>query len=57
MPLRSVKMKRFILGFQRLVWCPKWAPLSRSWRMLTTAMGCHLCAGAGRLVDATALTG
>src|SRR5690242_15753905 len=38
MPLRSVKMKRFIFGFQRLVWCPKWAPLSRSWRMLTTAM-------------------
>src|ERR671920_241975 len=38
MPLRSVKMKRFILGFQRRVWCPKWTPLSRSWRMVTTAM-------------------
>src|SRR3954467_1906291 len=38
MPLRSVKMKRFILGFQRRVWCPKWTPLSRSWRVVTTAM-------------------
>src|SRR5690625_1200328 len=38
MPLRSVKMKRFILGFHRRVWCPKWTPLSRSWRMVTTAM-------------------
>ena len=38
MPLRSVKMKRFIFGFQRLVWCPKCAPLSMSWRMVTTAM-------------------
>src|SRR4051812_10009821 len=38
MPLRSVMMKRFILGFQRRVWCPKWTPLSRSWRMVTTAM-------------------
>src|SRR5665647_2073668 len=31
-------MKRFILGFQRRVWCPKWTPLSRSWRIVTTAM-------------------
>src|SRR5690606_29049580 len=38
MPLRSVMMKRFILGFHRRVWCPKWTPLSRSWRMVTTAM-------------------
>src|SRR4051794_21997194 len=38
MPLRSVMMKRFIFGFQRRVWCPKWTPLSRSWRMVTTAM-------------------
>src|SRR5215207_1830890 len=30
-------MKRFILGFQRLVWCPKWTPASSSWRMVTTA--------------------
>src|SRR3712207_7812850 len=37
MPLRSVKMKRFILGFHRRVWCPKWTPLSRSWRVVTTA--------------------
>jgi hypothetical protein len=40
MPLRSVMMKRFIFGFQRRVWCPKWTPLSRSWRMVTTAMPC-----------------
>src|SRR3954453_9166550 len=39
MPLRSVMMKRFILGFQRRVWGPKGTPLSRSWRMVTTAMG------------------
>jgi hypothetical protein len=32
-------MNRFIFGFQRRVWCPKWTPLSRSWRMVTTAMG------------------
>src|SRR5699024_8573368 len=32
------KMKRFIFGFQRRVWCPKCTPLSRSWRMVTTAM-------------------
>src|SRR5690349_13303908 len=38
MPLRSVMMKRFILGFHRRVWCPKWTPLSRSWRMVTTAI-------------------
>jgi hypothetical protein len=31
-------MKRFIFGFQRRVWCPKWTPLSRSWRMVTTAI-------------------
>ncbi|GEB51640.1 hypothetical protein SCA03_41910 [Streptomyces cacaoi] len=48
MPLRSVKMKRFIFGFQRRVWCPKWTPLSSSSRIVTTAMavllgllGCH----------------
>ncbi|GAB3801403.1 hypothetical protein GCM10027605_18780 [Micromonospora zhanjiangensis] len=38
MPLRSVKMKRFIFGFHRRVWCPKWTPLSSNWRMVTTAM-------------------
>src|SRR5215211_7800091 len=38
MPLRSVKMKRFIFGFQRRVWCPKCTPLSSSWRMVTTAI-------------------
>ena len=36
MPLRSVKMKRFIFGFQRRVWCPKWTPLSSSCFMVTT---------------------
>src|SRR5947209_2347575 len=29
-PLRSPKMYSFILGFQRLVWCPKWTPASSS---------------------------
>ena len=38
MPERSVRMKRFTFGFQRRVWCPKWTPLSSSWRMVTTAM-------------------
>src|SRR3954452_22850680 len=42
MPLRSVKMNRFIFGFQRRVWCPKWTPLSSSCFMLTTAMPCSL---------------
>src|SRR5688572_25709165 len=37
MPPRSVKMKRFIFGFQRRVWWPKWTPASRSSRMETTA--------------------
>src|SRR3954454_23731668 len=38
MPLRSVKMNRFIFGFHRRVWCPKWTPLSSSCFMVTTAM-------------------
>ena len=38
MPLRSPKMNRFIFGFQRRVWCPKWTPASSIWRMVTTAM-------------------
>jgi hypothetical protein len=33
-------MKRFIFGFQRRVWWPKWTPLSSSWRIVTTGMGC-----------------
>src|ERR1700761_9089468 len=41
MPLRSVKMNRFILGFQRRVWGPKWVPLSSSCFMLTTAITGH----------------
>jgi hypothetical protein len=36
MPLRSPKMKRFIFGFQRRVWCPKWTPASSSCFMVTT---------------------
>ena len=39
MPPRSVKMKRFIFGFQRRVWWPKWTPASSSSRMETTAKG------------------
>src|SRR5439155_16231871 len=30
MPLRASKMNFFILGFQRLVWCPKWTPASNN---------------------------
>src|SRR6266487_4098216 len=30
-------MYRFIFGFQRRVWCPKWTPASKSCRMVTTA--------------------
>src|SRR5438445_3481683 len=37
MPFRSMKMKRFIFGFQRRAWCPKWTPDSRSCFMVTTA--------------------
>jgi hypothetical protein len=29
-------MYRFIFGFQRRVWWPKWTPLSRSCFMVTT---------------------
>ena len=36
MPLRSPKMNRFIFGFQRRVWCPKWTPASSSCFMVTT---------------------
>ena len=62
MPLRSVKMKRFIFGFQRRVWCPKWTPLSSSCFMLTTAMWRRLsvCArrpGAGPRFSVVAGTG
>src|ERR1019366_2869846 len=37
MPLRSPRMKRRILGFQRRVWCPKWTPESRSSCKVTRA--------------------
>src|SRR5712664_799083 len=36
-PFRSMKMKRFIFGFHRRAWCPKWTPDSRSCFMVTTA--------------------
>src|SRR3954471_21040705 len=38
MPPRSVKMKRFIFGFQRRVWWPKWPPASSNSFMETTGM-------------------
>src|SRR3954467_3949842 len=38
MPERAPKMYGFIFGFQRLVWCPKWTPASRSDFMERTAM-------------------
>src|SRR6185312_11228431 len=52
-------MYRRILGFQRLVWCPKWTPASSSWRMVTTIVWCVLslsrlfvpCTRAGRDPD------
>ena len=34
-PLRSAKMKGFILGFQRRVWWPKWTPASSNCRIET----------------------
>src|SRR5439155_18868240 len=37
MPPRSVKMKRFIFGFQRRVWWPKWTPASSNCFIVTTA--------------------
>src|SRR6185437_14686775 len=58
MPLRSVKMYRFIFGFQRRVWWPKWTPLSRSCFMVTTGAmfedSSLMCASAARLQLATA---
>ncbi len=39
MPLRSPKMNRFIFGFQRRVWWPKWTPASSNCFMVTTATG------------------
>src|SRR3990172_6896146 len=40
MPPRSPKMKRFIFGFQRRVWWPKWTPASRSsFIVISTANG------------------
>src|SRR3954464_11492485 len=51
---RSVKMKRFIFGFQRRVWWPKWTPASSNSFMETTGMGApffgldwHSAGGAG----------
>src|SRR5687768_6458232 len=55
MPLRSVKMKRFIFGFQRRVWCPKCTPLSSScfiettWFVAAFAIGLALLAPAARI--------
>src|SRR3954468_23331129 len=45
MPPRSPKMKRFIFGFQRRVWWPKWTPASSSSRMVTTDMVRFLSVG------------
>ncbi len=38
MPLRSSKMKRFIFGFQRCLWCPKCAPLSSNSFIVTSVL-------------------
>ena len=50
MPLRSVKMYGFILGFQRLVWCPKCTPASNSAFMLISVvpLGASLSARGSR---------
>ena len=47
-PLRSMKMKRFIFGFHRRAWCPKWTPDSKSCFMVTTANAFSLDASASR---------
>src|SRR3954467_8546950 len=38
-------MKRFIFGFQRRVWWPKWTPASSSSFMETTGMGAPFMVG------------
>src|SRR6266568_7606079 len=50
-PLRSMKMKRFIFGFHRRAWCPKWTPDSKSCFMVTTANAFSLDASAPRLTS------
>src|SRR6185437_14124200 len=54
MPLRSPNKNFFILGFQRLVWCPKWTPASNNSLIATTPMPSppfklaeHPCIGRG----------
>src|SRR5664279_4283408 len=47
MLLRAPKMYFFILGFQRLVWWPKWAPASRSSFIWMAAMLASLSSGEG----------
>src|ERR1700760_4963035 len=41
-------MKRFIFGFQRRVWCPKWTPDSSISFMVTTAMAVVLLSSCAR---------
>src|SRR5688500_18647243 len=38
-------MNRFIFGFQRRVWCPKWTPASNSCFMVTTGAIARLSDG------------
>jgi hypothetical protein len=47
-PLRSMKMNRFIFGFHRRAWCPKWTPDSKSCFIVTTANAFSLDASASR---------
>src|SRR5438045_705550 len=47
-PLRSMKMKRFIFGFHRRAWCPKWTPDLKSCFIVTTATAFSLDASASR---------
>src|SRR5580704_15982854 len=52
MPLRAPKMKLFILGFQRLVWWPKWTPASIISRMVIGASP-----GAGCAISSVGVAG
>jgi hypothetical protein len=43
-----MKMNRFIFGFHRRAWCPKWTPDSKSCFIVTTATAFSLDASASR---------
>src|SRR6266566_8649147 len=57
MPPRSLKMNRFIFGFQRRAWLPKLTPASRRSFMETTGMDAPFWFGFERSVRASVETG